>query len=77
LNSVIEHTIPELRSGLQCALAGAITPQLRSVEDPQLRSVEDELRLAGFLTEVATVTPAGRRFLGITGGSTDRSRLAA
>jgi hypothetical protein len=69
LNSVIEHTIPELRSGLQCALAGAITPQLRSVED--------ELRLAGFLTEVATVTPAGRRFLGITGGSTRRSRLAA
>jgi hypothetical protein len=40
---------------LQCALEGAITPRLREVEG--------ELRLAGFLTDVITVTAAGRRFL--------------
>ena len=67
MNTVVHHTTQELRRGLQCALDGAI--------NPQLRTVENELRLAGFLTDVATVTPAGRRFLGIT-GSTDSSRVA-
>ena len=69
MNTVVHHTSQELRIGLHCALHDAITPELRIVED--------ELRLAGFLTDVATVTPAGRRFLGSTGGSTDRSRNAA
>ena len=65
--TIIHHTTHELRTGLQCALEGAHTPQLREVES--------ELRVAGFLTDVATVTPAGRRFLGIT-GSADSSRDA-
>jgi hypothetical protein len=67
VKTVVQHTAEELRRGLQSALDGAI--------DPQLRTVENELRLAGFLTDVATVTPAGRRFLGIT-GSIDSSRVA-
>ena len=69
MHTLVHHTGQELRRGLHCALHAAITPELRTVED--------ELRLAGFLTDVATVTPAGRRFLGSTGGSTDRSRNAA
>ena len=43
MDAVVHHTTHELRRGLQCALEGAITPQLREVEQ--------ELRLAGFLTE--------------------------
>ena len=68
MDAVVHHTAHELRQGLQCALEGAITPPLREVEQ--------ELRLAGFLTEVLTVTAAGRRFLGARAGQR-RSRLAA
>jgi hypothetical protein len=55
VDTVVHHNTDELREGLHCALGGAITPQLREVEP--------ELRLAGFLTDTTTVTPAGRRFL--------------
>ena len=55
MDTVVHHNTHELREGLHCALGGAITPQLREVEP--------ELRLAGFLTDTTTVTPAGRRFL--------------
>ena len=68
MDAVINHSAHELRKGLQCALDGALTPQLREVEQ--------ELRLAGFLTEVITVTAAGRRFLGARARHHE-SRLAA
>ena len=58
MDTVVQHTTYELRKGLQCALDGTITTQLREVEH--------ELRLAGFLTDVTTVTAAGQRFLGVT-----------
>jgi len=57
---IINHTEHELRDGLRSALDGTITPQLRAVES--------ELRLAGFIIEPTTVTPAGRRFLGASSG---------
>ena len=63
MNIVVQHGTQEL----QCALDGVI--------NPRLRTVENEFCLAGFPTKGATVTPAGRRFLGIT-GSTDSSRVA-
>ena len=67
MDTVVHHSTHELREGLHGALSGAITPQVREVEP--------ELRLAGFLTDTTTVTPAGRRFLQ---GDGDRgSRLAA
>jgi hypothetical protein len=56
---IVQHTEHELRDGLRSALDGTITPKLREVES--------ELRLAGFLIEPTTVTPAGRRFLGAPG----------
>ncbi len=55
MDTVVHHSTHELREGLHGALSGAITPQVREVEP--------ELRLAGFLTDTTTVTPAGRRFL--------------
>ena len=64
MGTVVQHSIHELREGLHCALGGAITPQLREVEG--------ELRLAGFLTEATTVTPAGRRFVGLPVPTTGR-----
>ena len=68
MDTLVHHTTRELRKGLQTALGSTVTPQLREVEA--------DLRLAGFLTEVATVTPAGRRFLGLS-NSDGGSRLAA
>ena len=65
MNTVVQHGTQELH--LKCALDDVI--------NPWLRTVENELCLAGFPTEGATVTPAGRRFLGIT-GSTASSRAA-
>jgi hypothetical protein len=69
VGTIVQHTTMELHRGLVSALGGVITPELREVED--------ELRLAGFLTGISTVTPAGRRFLGTSGGSDECSRLAA
>ncbi|MET0902011.1 MAG: hypothetical protein ABWZ52_02120 [Acidimicrobiales bacterium] len=54
-HTFVRHTTDELRKGLECALGGAVTPQLREVES--------ELRLAGFLTGRTTVTAAGERYL--------------
>ena len=59
MRTIINHTEHELRDGLRSALDGTITSQLRAVEG--------ELRLAGFIIEPTTVTPAGRRFLGAPG----------
>ena len=55
METVVSHTVEELREGLRCASRGELTPRFRAVEQ--------DLRLAGFVTEIATVTPAGRRFL--------------
>ena len=68
MGTVVHSSTHQLREGLHCALGGAITPQLRKVEP--------ELRLAGFLTDISTVTPAGRRFLQGTDADVG-SRLAA
>jgi len=65
---IIHHTEHELRDGLRSALDGAVTSQLRAVES--------ELRLAGFIIEPTTVTPAGRRYLGAP-GSDDGLRAEA
>ena len=56
MRTIVNHSDHELRDGLRCAVDGTITSKLRKVES--------ELRLAGFLVEPTTVTPAGRRFLG-------------
>jgi len=64
VNTVVEHTTQELRTGLRCLVDGTRTAELRDVED--------ELRLAGFLVGAARVTPAGHRFLGAGPGETYR-----
>jgi hypothetical protein len=55
VDALVQHTTQQLRSGLQNAIGGIPTPQLREVEA--------DLRLAGFLTDRTTVTPAGHRYL--------------
>jgi hypothetical protein len=55
VDTLVHHTTRQLQSGLRTAINGTPTPQFRAVEA--------DLRLAGFLTEQTTVTPAGHRYL--------------
>ena len=55
MDTLVQHTTRQLHNGLRSALDGTPTPQLREVEA--------DLRLAGFLTDRTTVTPAGHRYL--------------